>query len=112
MIRSKATTRVVLGTFFLALTLACASEPDSGQSWICEDSSGIRLPDEDCPEDDDGGGGYVGYKGKRKYYDNSASISAVGQRVPTGGSYTRPSGSVGGFPAKGGFGGTGGSSGS
>ena len=111
MIRSKATTKVVLGTFFLALTLACASEPDSGQSWVCTDDVGVRLPDEDCPEDDDGGGGYVGHKGKRKYFDNDTAVPGVGSVVP-GGSYTRPSGKTGTYPTKGGFGGFGGSSGS
>lgn len=105
MIKSKKTRTVVLGTFFLALTLACASEPDSDQSWVCEDEVGIRLPDEDCAEDDDDG------RGKRRHYPNGTVIPAVGQKLPSGGSLTRPSGSVGQFPLKGGFGGHAGSSG-
>lgn len=109
MIRSRVSRAVVLGTFFVSLTAACAGEQDSGQSWICEDAAGVRLPDEDCPEDDEGG---FGHEGKRKYYPSGTYIPAVGSRVPPGGSYSRPSGSVGKVPSSGGFGSHGGSSGS
>lgn len=102
---------MVLGAFFVSLTAACASEPDSGQSWVCEDQAGFRLPDEDCPDDDDGGGSHVGH-GKRRYYPSGTSIPAVGGKLPAGGSLSRPSGSIGSFPKSGGFGGSGGSSGS
>lgn len=102
----KATSSIALGAVFLGLTLACASdsEPDSGQSWVCEDGSGFRLRDEDCPDDDGGGGGGYVHGGHRRYYPSGTSIPAVGSKLPPGGTLTRPSGFVGKYPASGGFG--------
>lgn len=104
---AKISKSVMVGAFFISLTLACASEPDpdSGYSQACEDNFGVRVDDDKC--DDDSGGHY-----HHRYYPHGTSVPAVGSRMPPGGSMTRPSGSIGSFPSKGGFGGYGGTSGS
>lgn len=111
MLRSRKASSVVLGSFFLAVTLACASgeEPDSGWSMACEDAEGIRLDESECDEDDPDG---LHRRGRTRYYPSGTTIPAVGSRMPMGGTSVRPGGSVGGFPKSGGFGGHGGSTGS
>lgn len=106
---SRKANAVVLGSFFLALTLACASEPDSGYSQVCEDAQGVRLDDSECDEDDPDG---RHHRGRPKYYPSGTTVPAVGSRMPVGGTTVRPGGAVGGFPKTGGFGSHGGTAGS
>ena len=111
MLRPRKASSVVLGSFFLAVTLACASgeEPDSGWSQTCEDAQGIRLDESECDDDDPDG---AHHRGRTRYYPSGTNIPPVGSRMPVGGTTVRPGGAVGSFPKTGGFGSHGGTAGS
>lgn len=91
---------VVLGPVMAAVLAGCGSGSSSGDEWeeMCQDRvTQWRLADEEC-DDDDGDGRWV-------YVPHGAHQPAVGSKTRiTGGTTTRPGGSIARVPAAGGFG--------
>jgi hypothetical protein len=80
---------------------ACAQEERSEWTEACEEiATGNRLEDEYCDDDDDDGHVTSRYL----YFPGDTQITAVGQKLPSGGSGSRPAGTIGHAPPEGGFG--------